>query len=308
MAYQDENAYKNGLNNRSFEEDGPGPDILFERGKAFLGRVLFVFTIIAIFAVSQVTGAKNVDYSGFSGIFRAFAIKNSHFLDVFKNNILTIETYKVLIIIALALLAICVLINSGTPEREKRFLLKKIKLEKEIPTDRRLSFEEDEATKKIRKLENGRRALNIFLFFVTIIDIIIFVVIFALSGFPYVIREMSKAEIDRTIGDFRLIMNLISSFCQTIAVCGGVAILPFVMRNRTILSDLILKIFTALSGFATLHFVYFFFGHFTSYPSIIDFCFAVICGAMAGFAVLSIATEKKKKVLREFSNSKFNLY
>ena len=228
---------------------------------------------------------------------------NSKVLELFKGNIISENAYIIMLRAGFILVAAYGILNAGSVSRGKKELLARHELKV-----KEYGFGRETAQKKVAFLENKARIINIILFFMAIVSVLLFAVLFFISAIPYAAKELGKAKIDRTISDFRIYTDLFFEVMHLLSQISFFVIVPFIMRNRMILKREVLTAIIIVSGLSVVHYAYFYFGHFTWYPSFLDFCVLAVDAITGGFAGFSILTEKKKAVLKEFSHAHFNIY
>ncbi|MBR7078087.1 MAG: hypothetical protein IKI41_05010 [Clostridia bacterium] len=281
-------------NNRINFKDDSGviaQDILFEKGKKALLIALAIICFASIPASAWVYGSK--------------------FLEAFIANRLPFPAYLVIMSFGFLILGVYSIIVAGTVSRGKRLKILQSHF-RGYPGYNGYKFkdlmQEYDAREQMEAVERKNRNVDRVTFFLAVAGSLVFVVLFALSGFQKAFIELTKEPIDRVAGDFRVVMDLVSQLMFTLSTVVIFVFSPFMIRNRTVAPDWVFAVSFIVCAFSTVHYAYFYFGSIMTRPSAMDLFVFLISAIGAGVCGLCIATERKKKLLRSLENSQFNLY
>ena len=227
----------------------------------------------------------------------------SAYVEMLGRNEFSLFTTNVFVCMAgFLLLGIALLLNSGNAVRGRKLLSLKDAVKKSDRGSGYLSVSVLSGhTRKLSVYERKCRVVKIIAMIFTVFAAICFIFVFCAGDVMAAADELTKADIDRTESDFRVLSDLFGRLFSYIGIGLASFCCPMIMSNKKVHSALLYVTIGCLAV-SSVQLTYFFFGDIFVFPCISDLCILFVECLMIGLCILSLTTEKIKNNLTSVGN------
>ena len=228
---------------------------------------------------------------------------NSKYLETFAENVLPYFAYVLASVFGFVLLGVFSITQIVLAARRKTVSEDAVTRNDVVNTSSGWIDVAATSKKFRRSREYSSKAKNAerFSAVIGVLCIVVFAAVFALSAPPKAIIEFTKKPVDRLVGDFRVVSDLVFSAFFLVTVILFTALTPGIVSGKRQLAKGSSAALAVVPAACAVRFGYFFFGNILAFASPVDFAIFGIAALTAGMFLFSGYASGRKKMIRELT-------